>query len=172
MTSSDACGARLAARAGRARAAGPADAGGPARDVVDDEFRRAVLNLRRIAVVAPDPGVFPNFEESLRQAFQQETTLFVDSIIREDRGALDLLTPAIHSPTSGSRNTTASRTWAGRSSDAWRCRPTARIAACWTGQHSDGDLARDADVSGQTRQVDPGTAAGSPRRRRRRTFRN
>jgi hypothetical protein len=35
--------------------------------------------------------LFPDFDDNLRQALRQETELFVDSILREDRSALDLL---------------------------------------------------------------------------------
>jgi hypothetical protein len=35
--------------------------------------------------------IFPDFDDNLRQAFRQETELFVDSILREDRSVLDLL---------------------------------------------------------------------------------
>jgi len=35
--------------------------------------------------------LFPDFDDNLRQAFRKETELFVGSILREDRSALDLL---------------------------------------------------------------------------------
>ena len=35
--------------------------------------------------------MFPNFDESLREAFRRETELFVESVFREDRSVLDLL---------------------------------------------------------------------------------
>ena len=35
--------------------------------------------------------MFPEFDENLREAFLQETELFVESLIREDRSVLDLL---------------------------------------------------------------------------------
>ena len=35
---------------------------------------------------------FPDFDDNLRQAFQRETELFFESIMREDRSVLDLLT--------------------------------------------------------------------------------
>jgi hypothetical protein len=35
--------------------------------------------------------LFPDFDDNLRQAFRQETELFVDSVLREDRSVLDLL---------------------------------------------------------------------------------
>ena len=41
---------------------------------------------------APDPNEFPNFDDNLRQAFRRETELFFESIMREDRSVLDLLT--------------------------------------------------------------------------------
>ena len=40
----------------------------------------------------PDSDEFPDFDDNLRQAFQRETELFFDSIMREDRSVLDLLT--------------------------------------------------------------------------------
>ena len=35
--------------------------------------------------------LFPDFDDNLRQAFRQETELFVESVLREDRSVLDLL---------------------------------------------------------------------------------
>ena len=40
----------------------------------------------------PDPVIFPDFDESLRASMRQETELFFDSIVRENRSAMDLLT--------------------------------------------------------------------------------
>ena len=39
----------------------------------------------------PDPDVFPEFDESLRQSFQRETELFFQNIVREDRSVIELL---------------------------------------------------------------------------------
>jgi mono/diheme cytochrome c family protein len=49
------------------------------------------LYLRNLRGVVPDAVVFPEFDENLRDAFLQETELFVESLIREDRSVLDLL---------------------------------------------------------------------------------
>jgi hypothetical protein len=49
------------------------------------------LYLRNIQKVVPDPEAFPEFDENLRSAFQQETQLFFESMLREDRSVLDLL---------------------------------------------------------------------------------
>ena len=50
------------------------------------------LYLRNLPGVTPDQRLFPDFDESLRQAFRKETELFFDSIVREDHNVLDLLT--------------------------------------------------------------------------------
>ena len=42
--------------------------------------------------MTPDPHLFPEFNENLRDAFRTETELFVESQLREDRSVLDLLT--------------------------------------------------------------------------------
>jgi Protein of unknown function (DUF1592)/Protein of unknown function (DUF1588)/Protein of unknown function (DUF1587)/Protein of unknown function (DUF1585)/Protein of unknown function (DUF1595) len=49
------------------------------------------LFLRNIARIQPDPAAFPNFDENLRQALEQETELLVESTLREDRSVADLL---------------------------------------------------------------------------------
>ena len=49
------------------------------------------LYLRNLRGVVPDALAFPEFDENLREAFQRETELFVESLIREDYGVLDLL---------------------------------------------------------------------------------
>ena len=49
------------------------------------------LYLRNLRGVVPDAKIFPEFDENLRDAFLQETELFVESLVREDRSVLDLL---------------------------------------------------------------------------------
>ena len=50
------------------------------------------LAVRRVDAIDPDPRLYPNFDEDLRRAFREETALFLDSILREQRSVLDLLT--------------------------------------------------------------------------------
>jgi mono/diheme cytochrome c family protein len=50
------------------------------------------LFLRNIRGLVPDPDIFPDFDNNLRQAMQRETELLFENIILEDRSALDLLT--------------------------------------------------------------------------------
>jgi len=49
------------------------------------------LFLRNLAATGPVQSIFPDFDDTLRQAFRTETELFFNSIVREDRSALDLL---------------------------------------------------------------------------------
>jgi hypothetical protein len=50
------------------------------------------LKMRSLDDIEPDAVIFPNFDDSLRDAFRKEMELFVESVLREDRGVLDLLT--------------------------------------------------------------------------------
>ncbi|NNE37112.1 MAG: DUF1592 domain-containing protein, partial [Gammaproteobacteria bacterium] len=54
-------------------------------------FTEQWLGLRKLETVTPDPRVFPEFDENLRHALQQEMTLFAESIAMEDRSLLDFL---------------------------------------------------------------------------------
>ena len=54
------------------------------------------LYLRNVRNVSPDPNVFPDFDENLREAFQRETEIFIESQLREDRSVLELLTAELH----------------------------------------------------------------------------
>ena len=56
-----------------------------------DNFASQWLHLRNLAAITPDMRLFPDFDDNLRQAFRQETELFFESILREDRSVLDLL---------------------------------------------------------------------------------
>lgn len=51
------------------------------------------LHLRNLGSITPDLRLFPDFDDNLRQAFRQETTLLFEEIVREDRSVLDLLRP-------------------------------------------------------------------------------
>ena len=56
-----------------------------------DGFAAQWLNLRRVEEVVVDPDRYPNYDESLLQAFKEETELFLESTLREDRSVADLL---------------------------------------------------------------------------------
>ncbi len=62
-----------------------------ATDAFVNDFAAQWLNLRRVEEVVVDPDKYPNYDESLLQAFKQETEMFVASNFREDRPVSDLL---------------------------------------------------------------------------------
>lgn len=57
-----------------------------------ENFAGQWLYLRNVPALVPDENRFPDFGEALRRAMQRETQLFFESVMREDRGVLDLLT--------------------------------------------------------------------------------
>ena len=63
----------------------------PRAEALVTNFAAQWLYLRNLPAVSPDFIVFPDFDETLRRALREETELFFDSIIREDRSVLDLL---------------------------------------------------------------------------------
>jgi hypothetical protein len=63
----------------------------PRSEALVTSFADQWLYLRNLASIIPDPRLFPDFDDNLRQAMRRETELFFQSIIREDRNVLDLL---------------------------------------------------------------------------------
>jgi hypothetical protein len=49
------------------------------------------LQLRRLAGVNPDRDLFPTFDDTLRQAMQEETRQYFGHVVRNNRSALELL---------------------------------------------------------------------------------
>ena len=62
-----------------------------ARALVDN-FASQWLHLRNVRAVTPDVREFPEFDGNLRDAFEQETRLFVGSQLDADRSVVELLT--------------------------------------------------------------------------------
>jgi len=57
-----------------------------------ESFAAQWLSLRNLNDFEPNQLLFPDAEDNLRQAFRRETEMFFESIVREDRNVLDLLT--------------------------------------------------------------------------------
>jgi hypothetical protein len=57
-----------------------------------DNFASQWLTIGKLSGVVPDVDAYPEFDENLRDAFRQETRLFIGSQLREDRSVIDLLT--------------------------------------------------------------------------------
>jgi hypothetical protein len=59
-------------------------------DALGERFAAQWLRLQDVDKVHPDPNFYPNFDDNLASAMQRETILFFNSLVREDRSALDL----------------------------------------------------------------------------------
>jgi mono/diheme cytochrome c family protein len=55
-------------------------------------FAAQWLYLRDVDLKEPDLFLFRDFDEGLRKSFERETELFLDSVLRENRSVLELLT--------------------------------------------------------------------------------
>jgi hypothetical protein len=64
----------------------------PKSDALVANFAGQWLQLRNLKTLLPNSDEFPDFDDNLRQAFARETELFFESVMREDRSVLDLLT--------------------------------------------------------------------------------
>jgi hypothetical protein len=64
----------------------------PRADALVTNFGQQLLYLRNLPATSPDGVFYPNWDDELRQSFQREAELFFDSLIREDRNVVDLLT--------------------------------------------------------------------------------
>ena len=64
----------------------------PRADALVTNFGQQLLYLRNLPATSPDGIYYPNWDDELRQALKRESELFFESVLREDRGVLDLLT--------------------------------------------------------------------------------
>jgi hypothetical protein len=64
----------------------------PKAHALVEHFAGQWLQLRNLALAAPDAEIFPTFNDGLRQAMRRETELFFEHILREDRSVLEFLT--------------------------------------------------------------------------------
>lgn len=64
----------------------------PRSEAMVNNFAAQWLFLRDVRVKDPDLFLFPQFDEGLRASFERETELFIDSILRENRSVLELMT--------------------------------------------------------------------------------
>ena len=61
-------------------------------DALATRFASQWLRLQDLEKVIPDPILYPYSDQTLSLALKKETELFFDSLVREDRSLLDLLT--------------------------------------------------------------------------------
>ena len=64
----------------------------PKSSALVTNFGQQLLYLRNLPATSPDGVFYPDWDDELRKAFQRETELFFESLLREDRNVVDLLT--------------------------------------------------------------------------------
>ena len=117
------------------------------------------LKMRSLDEIEPDAVVFPNFDESLREAFKSELALFIGSIIEEDRSVLDFMT-ANHTYRERAAGAALWHSLRSRRAhaprDADRLEP---VRAVGQGRCAAGHVLREPHGAGDPRRVDPGEPA-------------
>ena len=63
----------------------------PRSGSLSENFGGQWLQFRSLESVKPDRARFPDFDDYLRMSMRQETQMFLDNVIRNDRSILDLL---------------------------------------------------------------------------------
>jgi hypothetical protein len=63
----------------------------PRAKTLTTNFAFEWLKIRDMAALEPDPFVYPAFDGALRNALRREMEMFVDSVFKEDRSVVDLL---------------------------------------------------------------------------------
>jgi len=64
----------------------------PRSEAMVSNFAAQWLYLRNLKATSPVATSYPDWDDSLRQAFRRETELLFESVMREDRSVLDFLT--------------------------------------------------------------------------------
>jgi mono/diheme cytochrome c family protein len=61
-------------------------------EALAERFAAQWLRLQDLEKITPDYLIYPQYDETLSKSMEQETKLFFNSLVREDRSILDLLT--------------------------------------------------------------------------------
>ena len=119
----------------------------PRSQALVDNFANQWLKLGRLSGVVPDVDEFPDFDENLRDALQQETELFIGSQLREDRSVVDLVARELHvrQRTAGAPLPDSERVRQSLPPRHVRGRDSGRASR--SGQHPDGDVVSQPDVA-------------------------
>ncbi|HYB96714.1 MAG TPA: DUF1592 domain-containing protein [Vicinamibacterales bacterium] len=64
----------------------------PRSQALADRFAAQWLRLQDVDKVHPDPNFYPNFDENLASAMRTETKMFFNSLVKDDRSIIELLT--------------------------------------------------------------------------------
>ena len=130
-----------------------------ASEALATRFGAQWLRLQDIKKNRPDPLLFPQWDDTLADAFRRETELFFDSIVREDRNVLDLLTADYTFVNERIAKHYGIPNVMGNQFRRVRCPTEPRRGILGHGSVLQLDLGRRSHVAGAARQVGDGSAA-------------
>lgn len=64
----------------------------PKSQALVENFAAQMLYLRNLPVTSPDGRFYPDWDDELRHSFRRETEMLFESLMREDRNVVDLIT--------------------------------------------------------------------------------
>ena len=130
----------------------------PRAESLSTRFASQWLRLQDVEKIHPDALLFPGFDNELAESYKRETELFFDSIVREDRNILDLLTADYTFVNERIARVYRMPNIVGENfRRVTRARRAPRHPR--PGQRADADGGRRPHVAGAARQVDHGSAA-------------
>ena len=104
----------------------------PRSETLASNFAFQWLNMAKLAEIRAGPGDLPDTRTATSASdFREELRLFVDSIFRENRNVLDLLTRRLHVPERAPRAALRHPRRQGRPVPARAARPTRTASDCW-----------------------------------------
>jgi hypothetical protein len=114
-----------------------------------ENFAGQWLQLRNLITIAPNSDDFPDFDDNLREAFRRETEMLVESVMREDRSILDLLTADYTFVNERLAHYGIPNVYGSQFEGVCRW-PTRRVGACWgRGASLPSSARRDVSGAGQ-----------------------
>ena len=135
-----------------------------------DNFVPQWLDMKRLDEIVPDSAVLPyaSGRSDPRDDFRTELALFADSIFREDRSVVDLLTREPHLPQRARGAALRHHRREGGSLPPRRAGAVGALGPAGQGRRADGGGLSEPHVAGAARrlhpQAHPGRAAGATRR--------
>jgi hypothetical protein len=63
----------------------------PKAQALVENFAGQWLEIRNLKFIAPDKTLYPDFDESLREAMEKETEMFFASVMKDDRSVIDFV---------------------------------------------------------------------------------
>ena len=125
----------------------------PKSEALSKIFAAEWLNLQNLQDVQPDAFLYPNFDRNLADSMRRETELFFDSIVREDRNVLDLLTANYTFVDEAAGQELRHPEHSGHAFPAGHADRSEPFRIAGARQHSDADVGFESYFAGAARQV-------------------